>query len=462
MKGVKQLGMSNTRLFILGALVVALTFLTVVVTTVQKEPTPPLSEEGIPVPFFGASSILPGSVRDVGMKNGFKVREIDFGEASVESESVRGTQIIDSIDFIVTPDSATITHGAPLSAAFTPGKKVYGYKYTSRTAQTENEKRTLAIQGQVLAFRDLFPGEFFTSEVQRNDGTVITSFEAAKAITFKPLSEVKLEKNARYIIVVNDTEVRVRARNVTWCGNSTTETETGEQCDDGNTNTSDGCTNECRTQNSRLYNSTKPEDVNGDGKVHPADKTAVEACLGGSTEVIVTTQTAPPYCDTNNDWKVTSNDVLRVTNYLNANGYCGNGQINTGIGEQCDDGNTNNTDTCSNDCMSRNSNWHNASKPEDVTGDGKVNAADASAILSFLNGRTSVPVGTDPTPPFYDTNNDGVVTSNDRLRVINWLNANAWCGNGTPESSNGEECDDGNSVNNDTCNNECKFPAAPF
>jgi cysteine-rich repeat protein len=145
------------------------------------------------------------------------------------------------------------------------------------------------------------------------------------------------------------------------CGNGVVET--GEQCDDGNTVDTDFCSNTCIT-------ATCSDGVQNHGETGVDCGGPCAAC--GPTHV------------------------------------CGNGIVETG--EQCDDGNTVNTDFCSNTCISA------------TCSDGIQN-----------HGETGVDCGGPcsacaPPPPV--------------------------CGNGILEA--GEQCDDGNTVNTDNCTNLCK------
>ena len=132
--------------------------------------------------------------------------------------------------------------------------------------------------------------------------------------------------------------------------------ETGEQCDDGNLNNGDGCTNSCTIQSGYTCSGTPsictPSAVCGNGIVEPG-----EVCDDGNS--------------VNND---------RCDNTCTRIAACGNGYVETG--EQCDDGNSVNGDGCDNTCT-----------------------------------------------------------------------LTAVCGNGIVEP--GETCDDGNLVNGDGCNNTC-------
>jgi len=129
------------------------------------------------------------------------------------------------------------------------------------------------------------------------------------------------------------------------CGNGTIEA--GEQCDDGNTVSGDGCSSTCQ-------NEVAPP-VCGNGKVE-----AGEQCDDGNTNnydgCSSTCQTETAVCgngitetwggeecdDGNSDY------TDACTQYCKA-AVCGDGYVRSGV-EQCDDGNTRNGDGCSSSC----------------------------------------------------------------------------------------------------------------
>jgi uncharacterized repeat protein (TIGR01451 family) len=123
------------------------------------------------------------------------------------------------------------------------------------------------------------------------------------------------------------------------CGNG--DVESGEACDDGNTDLSDACV-ACQTATC------------GDGHV----RSGIEQCDDGNQNNADTCTTsctvAAPVCGNGivqvgeqcDDGNTTSNDAC-VGSCKNAR--CGDGFVRTGT-EQCDDGNSVNTDGCSNAC----------------------------------------------------------------------------------------------------------------
>ena len=220
--------------------------------------------------------------------------------------------------------------------------------------------------------------------------------------------------------------------NCTFCGDGETQTQFGEICDDGNAIDDDECDNNCM-----------PPPLCGDNNVDPGEE-----------------------CDDGNDIDDDgcSNDCKRP--------FCGDGNLNTGefcdppgdafpptgnicrsdctfcgdaepqFGEECDDGNGDDSDDCRNDCTLP------------FCGDQNLDP-----------GETCDPPGT-PSPP---TNNacrgncsycgDGIVQFGESCDDGNGIdddacsNACTRCGNGIPEP--GEFCDDGNIDDGDSCRNDC-------
>ena len=113
------------------------------------------------------------------------------------------------------------------------------------------------------------------------------------------------------------------------CGNG--KTEAGEECDDGNTASGDGCSALCQTE-------LPPGVVCGDGT-----KEEGEECDDGNT-------TGGDGCSATCRDENTSEPV------------CGNGAVEGN--EQCDDGNADDTDSCKSDCTT------NGTNPGDGDGDG--------------------------------------------------------------------------------------------
>lgn len=162
----------------------------------------------------------------------------------------------------------------------------------------------------------------------------------------------------------------------TYCGDGATDAS--EQCDDGNSNDNDTCRNDCTLSSTC-----------GDGTVNAPGETCEPP---GSTQG--------------------NGNVCRVDCT-----YCGDGNVDGG--EQCDDGNSNDSDGCANDCT------FNA-----FCGDGSVNAP----------GETCDPPGS--------TESNGNTCQVDCT----------YCGDGNVDA--GETCDDGNTNDNDGCRNDCTSTSA--
>jgi hypothetical protein len=79
--------------------------------------------------------------------------------------------------------------------------------------------------------------------------------------------------------------------------------------------------------------------------------------------------------------------------------------------------------------------WRNAPVPEDVNNDGTVTAEDALILINDINARSArvlpavIPAG-ETVPPFLDVNGDGQLSASDVLAVINYLNTHIPGGEG--------------------------------
>ena len=108
----------------------------------------------------------------------------------------------------------------------------------------------------------------------------------------------------------------------------------------------------------------------------------------------------------------------------NNNPVCGDSTVDAG--EQCDDGNTTNSDGCEADCTTT---------PPVGCGDGVVDAAAGEECDDGNN-----------------TNGDGC-EANCKLPVSAGV-----CGDGAVDA--GEQCDDGNTTDGDGCEGDCTLPTA--
>ncbi|MEM4259640.1 MAG: dockerin type I domain-containing protein [Candidatus Woesearchaeota archaeon] len=285
------------------------------------------------------------------------------------------------------------------------------------------------------------------------------------------------------------------------CGNGIRDL--GEQCDDGNTNDGDGCTELCTE-----------EPVCGNGNIEVG-----EFCDDGNK---VNGDGCSAFCVVDAGWiciEEPSECVYPV---------CGNGIVEAG--EACDDGNQNNNDACYNNCQ-QNPNYIAPSICGDCNRDGIINGNDVTCLTNYLNGRGGIyhcqdlwtcdfnGDGTIQEPHVNridvqyvikngmssincnrqhpqsmicgDCNGNGIFDFGDVTCTANYLKGgpvyNIWssmdvnyadgvvdqsdvdwmvnkipvchapvCGNGVIEP--GEFCDDGNTDNSDSCLNNCNLP----
>ncbi|MEK6919334.1 MAG: DUF4215 domain-containing protein, partial [Nanoarchaeota archaeon] len=109
----------------------------------------------------------------------------------------------------------------------------------------------------------------------------------------------------------------------TQCGNSVVEA--GEQCDDGNIINSDGCSNVCKTETTTTTCTSFTYSQWG-------------ACISNNQQLRTVTSSSPQGCTGGNP-QITQSCTYQT---------CGNSVVETG--EECDDGNNNDLDSCDNKC----------------------------------------------------------------------------------------------------------------
>ena len=241
---------------------------------------------------------------------------------------------------------------------------------------------------------------------------------------------------------------------VTFCGDG--ELDEGEECDDGNTMDGDGCSSTC--------NYEEPDPYCGDGAVNQA----FEECDDGNTmdgdgcSATCKQEGQAPYCG---DGVVNqASEECDDGNTMNGDGcsatckqegqapYCGDGVVNQ-ASEECDDGNTMDGDGCSSTCASEGA--------DPYCGDGKIN----QAFEECDDGNTSDGDGCSSDCEFEDCP-DGFFTlgkscllSSVQCADGEWFSLQSLqcqaqrCGDGIV--SDDEECDDGNTNDNDGCSSSC-------
>ena len=196
------------------------------------------------------------------------------------------------------------------------------------------------------------------------------------------------------------------------CGDG--NTEPGENCDDGNLLNGDGCSSICVNEGAPVCG----DNVIGNGEVCDNNN------LNGKT--------CQDFGYTNPNTLTCNNNCLNF-NLSMCTSVCGNSHVEPG--EQCDDGNLINGDGCSSICV-------NEGTP--VCGDNIIDWHE-DCDNANLDGKTCQDFGY--------INPNTLACSNDCLS-FNTSGCNAVCGNGNTEP--GEDCDDGNLLNEDGCSSICQ------
>jgi cysteine-rich repeat protein len=215
------------------------------------------------------------------------------------------------------------------------------------------------------------------------------------------------------------------------CGNG--QLDDGEECDDGNQDDTDACTNACKNA------------VCGDGITGPGEEcddgndSNNDACVAGCKNAVCGDGFVGPgeACDDGNqiNTDACTSECKLIT--------CGNGQLDDG--EECDDGNQDDTDECTNACL-------NAACGDGITGPGEE-CDDGNQINTdaCTNACQIAVCGDGITGPGEECDDGNAVNTDACTNTCK----NAACGDGFLQAGV-EECDDGNQINTDACTNACK------
>lgn len=199
------------------------------------------------------------------------------------------------------------------------------------------------------------------------------------------------------------------------CGNGRIDLESGEICDDSNTRSGDGCSEDC-----------KSNELCGNGII---DGAVGEVCDDGGIE-------SGDNCSGN----------------CRSDERCGNGIVDTAVGEVCDDGNQLDGDGCSSNCRSGEGCGNGIRDPDEECDDGNPSNAD-----NCLNTCVKASCGdgfTDREAPRIEECDTAGESAN--------CNANCTlreCGDGIVNRSAGEQCDNRGAVGTSTCDPDCTLPA---
>ena len=294
----------------------------------------------------------------------------------------------------------------------------------------------------------------------------------------------------------------------TYCGNNRTESE--EQCDDGNTNNSDGCDTSCRRSTVARpevrVTITSPGSSSASQYVEIGSRPRFTITVAniGNVELrnVVVVDPRAPLCDTSIgtiaageskthqcEGPATYNsftNTVRVTGRSSTDSTiisdeadiqvivseeeseCGNGIRE--MSEECDDGNGDNDDSCTNSCRRRDvvdsecrveSLDYSGAAPLRTTvictGEPKNN----SFIVIEHEGREVGSYRTDEKNYTFNQPGEYLLTCYPDDSRENRYNScettvqiDAECGNGVVEQD--EQCDDGNDVSGDSCSRYCR------
>jgi len=219
---------------------------------------------------------------------------------------------------------------------------------------------------------------------------------------------------------------------VSSCGDTFVDAGGGEQCDDGNAVNGDGCDNDCTFSCAVAADCSDGNACNGAESCN----TTTHRCVAGT----------PPA-----DGSVCDRDMNPATRDICRGGTCwastcGDTFVDAGGGEQCDDGNTVNGDGCDNDCT--------------FSCAVAADCSDGNACNGTESCNTTTHRCVAGTPPANGTacDRDMNPATRDICRAATCVAST--CGDGFVDPGGGEDCEDGNSVNGDGCDNDCTYSCA--
>ena len=198
---------------------------------------------------------------------------------------------------------------------------------------------------------------------------------------------------------------------IATCGDGIAQPDLGEDCDLGDQNSNNGsCTLDCQFA------------LCGDGYVQPG-----EACDEGNA----------------NRWPADGQPGCSI--YCAPLPYCGDGDVQPDLGEDCDDANDVDDDACTNDCKATTCGDGEVQGDEECDDGNQIDTDGCTNACTFavcgdgivLDGKEQCDDGND-------------VNSDDCLNVC----LLATCGDGVLHEGV-EECDDGNLIDDDGCNSAC-------
>ena len=226
------------------------------------------------------------------------------------------------------------------------------------------------------------------------------------------------------------------------CGNGYVDVAIGEGCDDGNLLPGDGCRASCTVEQGWTcsYQPSQCTGICGDGLA-----VGNEPCDGGDLRGQDCTTVPGGYAG----GVLTCRPDCGFDASGCSNGLCGDGVVDTVLGEVCDDSNTTDGDGCSADCRSDETCGNGV--PDAITGeecdDGNLTGGDGcdATCLNEVCGNSILDVG--------EACDDGNTSSGDGCSAD--CLSDETCGNGVVDTVLGEVCDDGNTTGGDGCSADC-------
>ncbi|MEM6731541.1 MAG: DUF4215 domain-containing protein, partial [Myxococcota bacterium] len=237
-----------------------------------------------------------------------------------------------------------------------------------------------------------------------------------------------------------------------FCGDGIVDASLGEDCDDGNIDETDQCSNSCERINfcgdGALNSGEECDDAGGNSDVAP-DACRETCVLAGCGDGVIDTGES---CDDGLANSDTEPNACRTTC---APASCGDGVLDQG--ELCDDGNSDESDACRNDCTVN----------LGFCGDGRVGFGEECDDGPSNSDTVGGACRTDCTLPFCgdgvsdpgegcDNGGANSDTESDACRTRCELPR---CGDLVIDS--GEQCDDGNTRSFDGCSRFCAVEAPP-
>jgi cysteine-rich repeat protein len=257
------------------------------------------------------------------------------------------------------------------------------------------------------------------------------------------------------------------------CGNGIMEGS--EQCDDGNTSNGDGCSSSCTTEESSGGGPQPPEPpptaLCGNGVVETSEtcddgnQMSGDGCSGacqleGQSPAICGNgiMEGSEQCD---DGNTSNGDGCSASCVFEIGPACGNTILESG--EQCEDGNSANGDGCSDMCQ--------IEFPPSICGNGIIEGAEQCEDGNSANGDgcsascvieagpacgNGIIEGAEQCDDGNLSNGDGCSSSCEAEIIFGPM-----CGNGLVET--GEQCDDNNTTSGDGCSSVCQseVPGTP-